>query len=299
MDAHQHRLLTGDIAADQSQIDLLAAEAAVRHDAEVAVLGRQGRLGDAQRGALAGQPVGDEIRHVNQRDPVSLGEALQLRLPGHGAVLVHDLADDSHRVQAGQPGQVDRGLGLAVALQDTAGAGTQREDVPGHHEIGRRGVRVGQLPDGDGAVEGRDAGRYPLARLDRDGEGRPEATPVRLRRHHERQSQPVSPLWRHRHADEPPGLARHEVDRLRRGMLRRDAQVSLVLPIPIVHDDHELPLPEVRDRPLDSLPARHRQLPVPNTPVARVLTHSRPGAAAPSSPRPAGPGREAAPRTWR
>ena len=55
------------------------------------------------------------------------------------AVVVEHLADDGDRREAGEPGEVDRGLGVAAALEHAAGAGPQREHVTGPHEVAGRG----------------------------------------------------------------------------------------------------------------------------------------------------------------
>jgi hypothetical protein len=62
----------------------------------------------------------------------------------------------------------------------------------------------------------------------------------------------LEPLAGHRHADEPAAVARHEVDRVRRRELRGDRQVTLVLAVLIVDDDHEPPVAVVLDRLLDA-----------------------------------------------
>ena len=60
----------------------------------------------------------------------------------HRPVLVHHLADDARRYEPGQPGEIDRGLGLAGAQEHAAVARAQREDVAGPDEVlaARRGV---------------------------------------------------------------------------------------------------------------------------------------------------------------
>ena len=98
--------------------------------------------------------------------------ALEVGHARHRAVVVHDLADHAGRVQAGQPREVDRRLGLAGALEHAAGLGLEREDVAGLDEVARRRLRVDRDLDRARAVGGRDAGGDAVARLDRDGERR-------------------------------------------------------------------------------------------------------------------------------
>ena len=92
--------------------------------------------------------------------------ALEVVDARHRAVVVHDLADHAGRVQAGQPREVDGGLGLARALQHAAGLGLQREDVAGLDEVARRRLGVDRDLDRARAVGGADAGRDAVAGLD-------------------------------------------------------------------------------------------------------------------------------------
>src|SRR5207245_3524812 len=73
-----------------------------------------------------------------------------------------------------QAREVDGGLGLADSLEHTAAARAEREDVPRLHEVVRRRLRPDRHLNRVTAVGGGDAGRYTLARLDRDGERRSE-----------------------------------------------------------------------------------------------------------------------------
>ena len=57
-------------------------------------------------------------------------------------------------VEPGQPGQVDRRLGVAAAHQHAALAVAQREDVAGPGDLPRLGRGVGEHADGVRAVGG-------------------------------------------------------------------------------------------------------------------------------------------------
>jgi hypothetical protein len=59
----------------------------------------------------------------------------QVRNAGHRPVLVHDLADDAGRVEAGEPREIDRGLGLTAALEHATRARAQGEHVARLDEI--------------------------------------------------------------------------------------------------------------------------------------------------------------------
>ena len=64
------------------------------------------------------QPVGDEVGDGADLQAVMLGEGHEIGQPGHGPVLVHDLADHAGRIETGQAADVDRRLGMAGADQD-------------------------------------------------------------------------------------------------------------------------------------------------------------------------------------
>ena len=116
VDAHQHRLVgaEGSPGVHQRQV-LLAGDAgsgsrgpAARRRASAAAARRR-----ARRAARA-QPVADQVRDRDHR----AGRAARAKRASSGtraidAVLVHDLADDAGGRQAGERGEVDRGLGLA------------------------------------------------------------------------------------------------------------------------------------------------------------------------------------------
>src|SRR5690606_29783078 len=61
-----------------------------------------------------------------------------------------------------------------------------------------------------------------------------------------------------READEPASLPGHEGDRLGRDQLGGHAEVALVLPILVVHEDHHPARADLRDGPLDLLEGVHR-----------------------------------------
>ena len=97
---------------------------------------------------------------------MSLGNLVKLRHPGHGPVVVHDLAQDPGRIEPGQARQVHRPFGLASPLEDTTLVGPERKDMARTGEIGRLGLGVYCRLDGRGPVFGGDAGRDPPAGVD-------------------------------------------------------------------------------------------------------------------------------------
>ena len=132
---------------------------------------------------------------------------------GHGAVFLHDLADHPGRVEAGDLGQVDRGLGLAGAHQHAAVPGAQGENMAGARQVLGAGLGIDQSLDGDRPVVGRDAGGGIVLGVDRDGERGLEMGGVVV--DHQRQVELLAALFGHGDADQPARLLGHEVDRSR------------------------------------------------------------------------------------
>jgi hypothetical protein len=105
-----------------------------------------------------------------------------------------------------------------------------------HQILGALG-RIDRRRDGPCPVGRRDAGRHALARLDRYGEGGPQARGVLLR--HQRQLQLLDALLGEREANEAARVLRHEIDDLWGRHLRRDDEITLVLAVFVVdEDDH-------------------------------------------------------------
>jgi hypothetical protein len=112
----------GDIAAHQRDMLDVLVDAGVTDGAEFAVPGRDAGFGDALDVLLVLATPFDEVGDRDERQVVFVGEDAQLVGLGHGALvlLADDLADRAGRLQAGQPGQIDRGLGVAGPAQHPA-----------------------------------------------------------------------------------------------------------------------------------------------------------------------------------
>ena len=249
MDPDEHVLGAVDIALDHRHVVFVVDQGAVADRGEVAELGRQRGGDDPLDQLLLAPPVGDQVGDRDHLQAVALAVGNQVRNARHRAVVVHDLADDAGRSQAGEAGEVDRGLGLPGALQHPAVFGLEREDMAGLNQV--MGSRVGVDRDLDrvGAVVGGDAGRDPVPGLDRDREGGLQRRLV-LRRH-QVEAKRIATFGGQREADQAAPLLRHEVDRLGRGELRRHRQVALVLAGLVVADDDHPPAANVLDRLLD------------------------------------------------
>ncbi|QYU65973.1 DNA polymerase I [Leptolyngbya sp. 15MV] len=184
------------------------------------------------------EAIGDQVADRADLQFVPPGEGDQVVHPRHAAILVHDLADHARGVEAGQPRDVDRGLGMPGADQHAAIAGDQREHVAGGDDVVRRARGVDRDADRARAVGGADPGGDAFARLDADGEG--GLVPGAVVAAHQFELQLIAPRLGHRQADQPLAVGRHEVDRGGCGHLGGDHQVALVLAVLVV-DQHEHP----------------------------------------------------------
>ena len=191
----------------------------------------------------------DQVGDRDHLQLVPLAVVAEVGHAGHRAVVLHDLADDAGGDQAGEPREVDRGLGLAGALEHAAATGAKREDVARLDEVARSRRRVDRDLDRVGAIVCRDSRRHAFARLDRDGEGRAERRLVLVG--HLPQPELVAALLGQAEADEAARVGDHEVDCLRRRELGRDRQVALVLAVLVVDHDDEPAGADLLDRLFD------------------------------------------------
>src|SRR5690606_30133946 len=171
VDADEDVLPVADVAVDQGDVLDAVDGGAVAVRGEGAVRGGQADLGLPAHGGLTAAAVGDEVLDGDDRQAVLAGERDEFGQPQHAAVLAGDLDDGARRAQSGEPGEVDGGLGVAVAHQDAAGAGAQREDVAGPDQVGGFGGAARQQPEGGGAVGGGDAGGDAVGGGGVDGDG--------------------------------------------------------------------------------------------------------------------------------
>ena len=163
-------------------------------------------------------------------------ELEQIGEAGHGAILVENLADDSGGVESGETGQIDAGLGVACAPENASFGTLQGEDMARLTEIARVGLGAGQNLDRGGSVLGADAGGRAVGGVDRDGEvGGVEFAVVG---DHPLEAEMLGPLLGHRNADQATAILRHEVHRMGGHFGGGHDEVSLVLPILVIGDDH-------------------------------------------------------------
>jgi hypothetical protein len=117
-----------------------------------------------QRFAVFGfQAIPCQIRDGNHQKVVLFAKADQVRHTRHGAVLVDDLADDASRIEAREPGKIDRSLGLAAALENAAGAGAKGKNMYRSRKVFRVTVCVNSGPDRLRPIVSRNARGYAVS----------------------------------------------------------------------------------------------------------------------------------------
>ena len=177
----------------------------------------------------------------------SLGEFLQVRHAGHGAVVVHDLADDRRRLFS--PARRARSTEPSVwpvrtstpPLRARMGKTWPGLTRSSGRALSATAVRMvvarsaAEMPGGD-APPG----------LDGDGEGGLEAATGCPGPSGASCSCSTSSGVQGQ-ADETPAVAGHEIDGLGGDLLRGHGQVAFVLPVLVVHQDDHLPLADVVD----------------------------------------------------
>ena len=114
--------------------------------------------------------------------------------------------------------------------------------MAGAAEILRPGVLLHALQGGDRPLGGGDAGGGGDVV---DGDSKGGFVVVGVVRDHLGKLQLLDVRRRHGHADEPLGVGGHEVDVLRGGELGGADEVPLVLPVRVVGDQDQTPLPEL------------------------------------------------------
>jgi hypothetical protein len=229
--------LAGDDMAFLEDIGLVTRHpvAIGDHPPLAAVIALEAALAQPFDEVIIAHPVSDEIADRADLQVMLAREADEIVEAGHGAVLVHDLADHPRGVEASQPRDVDRRFGVAGAHQCAAITRHQREDVAGGNEIIRALGRVDRNGDRARPVCRRDAGGDAFLRLDRDGEGGLHRFLVVAA--HRFEPEQVDAFLGEREADEAAPVHRHEVDRLRGRHLRGDDEIAFVLAVLVVDED--------------------------------------------------------------
>ena len=235
-----------DVAEHQRDVRATVDRAFVRVRAELAVRRRDRRLRHLGHERLVLAAIGDEVGDRDDLQSVLGAEADQVRQPRHRSVLVHGLAENAGRVEPGEPGEIDGGLGVTGALEHPAFAVPQRKDVSGSGEVLWRGARLHDRPDRGRPIRRRDPRADPATGVHRHGECR--VALIGVVGDHQRDLELVESIPHDRHADHAARMPNDERDRLGRHLLRRHDQIALVLSIRVVDDDHDPACTDVLNR---------------------------------------------------
>jgi len=134
--------------------------------AELAKLRFDGTFRQPADEALGFHSVANEVGYRNHLQVMAGTEFAELRHPRHGAVVVHDFADDAGGGQPGETGKVHGRLRLAGAHQHAAFPGAQGERHGRAAPGPRAGIRIDSGEDSAGAVGRGDAGGDACAGVD-------------------------------------------------------------------------------------------------------------------------------------
>ena len=249
MDAHHHILFALHIPFDDGKMAFAVQRALIGFDAEMAVLAREVHIRDLADKGFRSLPVSDQRLHGDDLQLVRLGEFQKLRRPHHVTVVGHDLAAKSRRIKPRQLRKIDGRLRVPGSPKHAARHRPEREHMTGAAETRRLRRWIDQKPHRLAPLE---SGNARVRRHRVHGNGKRRLMIVRIVRDHRRDVEGVEPVTLHRRADQPLRIGCHEVDRLRRDLVRRDNQVALVFPVLVVDDHQHFPLPDVFDGVLHS-----------------------------------------------
>ena len=154
MHPHGHGVVRFPRPHGQSQVVHLVGRLAVTDGAKRAKRRVQFDVRRPANQAFVFKPVGDQVRNGHEHHVVLSGQFKQFRKPRHGAVFVHDFHDDPGGFVPCEPGEIDRGFGVARASKHAAGFRPKGENVAGSSQFRGRGVRVDQGLNGLGTVAG-------------------------------------------------------------------------------------------------------------------------------------------------
>ncbi len=234
------------LAERQRHVHVAFDRITVGDKVELAQLAVQRLLANPLDGTLVDHAVVDQVGDGTDLDVVFGGKGFEFGATGHGAVIVHDFADHATGLETGHTRQIAGCLGMPGAGQRPTGLSHQREDMARADDVIGFGVRGRRGLHGACAVSGRDTGRHTGGRLDRNGELGAKARAVTRR--HQWQLEGLAALAGHRHADQPTGKTRHEVDMLGLAAFCGHDQITLVLAIFVIHKNDHLALANVFDQ---------------------------------------------------
>lgn len=234
-----------DFAAGEGEVVGAVGEDAVEVAVEIAEVGGHFDGGFLFDEFLLAAAVLDDLGDGAGLEAVFALVVAEVADAGHGAVLVHDFAEDAGGGEIGHAGQVDGGLGVAGAAEDATLHGLEGEDVAGLDEGVGTGFGVGEELDGEGAVGGGNAGGDASGGIDGNGEG--GAVALAVAAGHGGEVEGFDALGGDGGADEAAALGGHEGDHLGGDEGGGADEVSFVLAAGVVGDDHQTPGGDIGD----------------------------------------------------
>ena len=236
VNAHQGRLGGGNLAFHKRDVVHAIHERTVEVEVEIAKVGWHVDCLFVLHELLAFTAVSDEVLDGTHLEPMFLFEFHEIRQAGHGAIFLHDFANDSGGIEACQARQVNGSLGVARTAQDAASLRLKRENMAGLHEVGGLGVGIGEQADRGGAVLYTDARGDSLGGIHRDGEiGFKKFTVLG---DHSLEAESGSALLRDGRADEAAAELCHEIDGCGRDLGGGHEEIAFVLAVSVVGDNH-------------------------------------------------------------
>jgi len=237
VDADERRSGSIELTANERDVLIVVDIAAVSDHAEVAVASGQNGFGDAAHVAFVLHAVANEIRDREHLHIVFAAKIDELRHTRHGAVFIHDFADNARRIESGNAGQVDGGFGLTSTNENATVTSAQREHVARPGKILGPGLGVDGGEDGDSAIGSADAGGD--AELGIDGFTKGGAMDGSVDGGHQREIEFIAALLGEREANETAAELGHKVDGVRGDFFGGQGEIAFVLAIFIVdEDDH-------------------------------------------------------------
>ena len=204
---------------------------------------------DAHQCGIAPEAEFDEIGDGSDPETVLAGEGDQVRQPCHGAVIPQDFTDHAGGFEAAQARQVHPCFGVARACEHPAGLRLDGKDMSRRDQVLRTCVPFDRRTHRNRPVLDRNSGGNPFRRL--NGHREVGRKPGIVAADHQFQVQLPAAFLGERQADQAPGVGGHEVDVVGRDALRRHQEVTFVLPVRLIHQDHHLSLAVVGEHLFD------------------------------------------------
>ncbi len=260
--ANQRGLFGADGAQSQRQMHVALDRIAVRHQVETAQFAVHRLLGNPLNGTFMDHPIVNQVGDGADLDVMLQGKCFEFGAPRHGAVVVHDFADQARRLETGHARQVAGRFGMTGARQGATRLSHEREDMARADDVFGLGVLGSGSLHSTCAVGCRDTGGHAFGGFDGNGELGAETRTVA--RGHQRQLEGFAALASHRHADQTTGETRHEVDVLGLHAFGGHDQVAFVFTVFVIHEDDHLALANVFDQFFDTV-ERHAAPPSINS----------------------------------